>query len=120
MPTRSPAEVTTYALEAQLENLSDNSIILQAVDINAKPYIEPFSLNTWEASAAHGKREHPMLNPGDVLQVAYLLKEKANAEKPDDSRDNRLPLAQMSISWKSGMGENGHLSTGWLTARRRQ
>lgn len=119
LPARSPSDPAAYALEAQLENLSDSSITLQAVDINAKSYVESSSLNAWELSSTDNTKEHPMLNPGDVIQVAYMLREKPGADKPDDSRDSRLPLAQMSISWKSSMGENGHLSTGWLTARRR-
>jgi len=60
-----------------------------------------------------------MLNPGDILQVAYLLTENVDAARPEETNDSRLPLAQMAISWRANMGELGSLSTGWLSARRR-
>lgn len=113
IPSRS--ESAQYALEAQLENLSDSSVVLQAIDLNLKPYMSAQSLNAWEAEEG----AKPMLNPGDILQVAYLLTENIDAARPEDTKDSRLLLAQMAISWRANMGELGHLSTGWLSARRR-
>lgn len=115
IPSRSLSEAASYALEAQLENLSDSGVVLQAVDLNVKSYIIAQSLNAWDADVG----PKPMLNPGDILQVAYVLKEDLDTARIDETKDSRLPLAQMSISWRANMGEVGHLSTGWLSARRR-
>jgi len=115
IPSRTSSEPVRYALEAQLENLSDASVVLQAIDLNVKPYISAHSLNAWESD----ERPKPMLNPGDILQVAYLLTEKVDAERLEETKDSRLALAQMAISWRANMGELGHLSTGWLSARKR-
>jgi hypothetical protein len=104
-----------YALEAQLETLSGTSVVLQAVDINVKPHITAKSLNEWDDESSENKI---MLNPGDVIQAAYLLTESPEA-KQQDTREVRPALAQLAISWRGNMGEAGHLSTGWLTSRRR-
>ena len=98
-----------------MENLSDASVVLQAIGLNVKPYVSAESLNAWENDLA----PKPMLNPSDVLQVAYLLHIDADTARTEDTKDSRLPLAQMSISWRANMGETGNLSTGWLSARRR-
>jgi hypothetical protein len=89
--------------------------VLQAVDIKVKTYITAKSLNEWDGETSEHK---VMLNPGDVIQAAYLLTENSDA-KQQDTGETRPALAQLAITWRGNMGEAGHLSTGWLTSRRR-
>jgi len=71
----------------------------------------------------------PILNPRDVIQVAFLLEEQ---RKPDIVEDkeavqdihnvapgDKIILGQLNIQWTSAMGDRGSLSTGWLVARKR-
>ena len=116
---RKGASLPVYALEAQLENLSDVAVVLQDVSINAKPYIQVRSLNAWDIAEPETVHEKPLLNPGDVIQVAYLLTETADAVRSPDFKESRLDLAQLQVAWMGNMGEEGKLSTGWLSARRR-
>jgi len=71
------------------------------------------------------ERNSPILNARDVTQVAFLLEQQMGdhegeeALRKDLARDGRAILGQLSIEWRSGMGDRGSLSTGWLTSRRR-
>lgn len=111
-----------YAVEAQLEKLGDDSLILEAATLNAKSAFEVRSLNDWDgAPGSDGKpgKPSPMLNPGDVLQAAFLLLQKASGEQDQEfTKDGRVILGQMAIQWRGAMGEAGQLNTGWLSARR--
>ena len=66
----------------------------------------------------------PILNPRDVIQVAFLLEQQAGVDPEDDdatklpSGDSRKVLGQLAIQWRSALGDRGSLSTGWLTSRR--
>jgi hypothetical protein len=67
----------------------------------------------------------PILNPRDVIQVAFLLEQQAREDDADSDSgnvpagDDRQILGQLSIQWRSALGDRGSLSTGWLTYRKR-
>jgi hypothetical protein len=70
-------------------------------------------------------QEPPLLDPHDVLQVAFLVEQK-EAEKDgletlqnDLRREGRTALGQLSIEWRGPMGDKGFLTTGYLLTRRR-
>jgi hypothetical protein len=94
--------------------------------MNAKPPFKATSLN-WDASGTRVDGEHaPLLNPRDIIQVAFLLEDdKAYAEGATEpalvaaAEDERVILGQLNIQWRSAMGDRGFLSTGWLTGRKR-
>jgi len=94
-------------------------VVLQDVSINAKPYIQVKSLNAWDITGPDTVHEKPSLASGDVIQVAYMLTETADAVKSPDFKETRPDLAQLQVAWRGNMGEEGKLSTGWLSARRR-
>ncbi|KIW05126.1 uncharacterized protein PV09_03680 [Verruconis gallopava] len=109
-----------YALEAQLQNLADRTVCLEAVSVDPK---EPFkwrSLN-WDAFSPTNAPAHaPILNPNDTLQVAFLLEETAGSKPAQlDGTDDKVILGQLNIQWRSAMGDRGSLRTSWLTGRRR-
>ncbi|KAF1810210.1 hypothetical protein P152DRAFT_467929 [Eremomyces bilateralis CBS 781.70] len=107
-----------FCLEAQLENLSDHTVCLQSVDILPKPPFKPSSFN-WELNLANPTS--PTIGPRDVYQIAFLLEQQPTKDSgadvgPSLTPDKRLILGQLSIHWTSPMGDQGSLSTGWLTS----
>lgn len=69
--------------------------------------------------------EKPMLNPRDVLQVAFLIEQEADQDEGvealqrDLKRTGRAALGQLSIEWRGAMGDRGVLMTGNLLTRKR-
>lgn len=113
-----------YALEAQLENVSDGTIVLEEARLRAKKPFKSTSLN-WDAETDHGKSGNPVLNSRDVLQVAYLVEQEQGVSEGVEEmkslirHDGRAVLGQLSIQWRGNMGEPGSLSTGSLMTRRK-
>ncbi|KAK5073090.1 hypothetical protein LTR51_005732 [Lithohypha guttulata] len=114
-----------YILEAQLENVAEGSIVLEQASLLAYPPFKATSFN-WDAkSGADHEDEDPLLNPRDVLQLAFLLEQDAGISdgyeelKVNLARDGRTALGQIALEWRSGMGEKGQLTTGTLSSRKR-
>ncbi|KAK2803986.1 hypothetical protein FQN50_006792 [Emmonsiellopsis sp. PD_5] len=114
-----------YALEAQLENVGDGAISLGATTLSAKPPFKSTSLNWDFERPDQVKTEPPTLSPRDVLQVAFLVEQEQGQQEgleglqKDMSRDGRTTLGQLSIEWRSNMGDRGFLTTGNLMTKRR-
>ncbi|KAJ4527654.1 hypothetical protein HRR83_000407 [Exophiala dermatitidis] len=121
-----------YALEAQLENVSDITIVLEEAKLQSKPPFKSTSLNYWDAHAApekdeknQGHPQKPIINPRDIIQIAFLVEQMEGVQegiedlKTSLKRDGRAVLGQLAIQWRSSMGERGSLSTGNLLSRRR-
>jgi len=86
----------------------------------------------WDTFGTGTDAEHaPILNPRDVIQVAFLLEEQRKSdvmqeEEKESVQDihnlalgDKIILGQLNIQWTSAMGDRGSLSTGWLVARKR-
>lgn len=101
-----------WVLEAQLENLGEASVVLERVWLKEKEGIGGRALGT--TGEGEG-RDATVLKPQDVEQVMFLLEEKMVVEDVAA----RVPLGQLSIDWRSAMGEKGCLTTGWLASRGR-
>ncbi|KAL8711616.1 MAG: hypothetical protein Q9220_004026 [cf. Caloplaca sp. 1 TL-2023] len=117
------AQTTTFALEAQLENMADGPITLEKVAFSPKPIFKSTSIN-WDASMPSAKRpDCPFLMPRDVTQVAFLIKQDSEKQKSkvqiETTKDGRIILGQLTIQWRTSMGDPGFLTTGWLTTRKR-
>lgn len=76
--------------------------------------------------------ERPVLAPGDIRQVCFLVEEKdfgndegieeegkegIEQEKEQEIVDGRLIFGVLSIGWRGAMGNKGFLSTGNLGIR---
>lgn len=114
-----------YVLEAQLENVSEGSIVLEQAKLLAYPPFRGTSLN-WDVSRETGQaEENPLQNPRDVLQLAFLVEQEAeNSDGLEElranlKRDGRTILGQIALEWRSTMGEKGQLTTGTLLSRKR-
>lgn len=95
------------------------------MSVNPRSPFKSTSLN-WDASPPGEEvGSSPIINPRDVFQVAFLLEQQGGLAGDDEnaaklrSGDRRLILGQLSIQWRSAMGDRGTLSTGWLTGRQR-
>lgn len=119
--------LTRFALEAQLENVSDGTIVLEEAKLRPKAPFRSTSLN-WDAEVGGENAKAastPVLCPRDVLQVAYLVEQGRGVSegleelKASLKQDGRAMLGQLAISWRGNMGEVGSLSTGSLLSRRR-
>ena len=118
--SQSAGDPRTLALEAQIDNLADGSIVLRSVTFNSKPAFKSTSLN-WDAYPLE-KGEYsnnPIMAPREVYQVAFLIQEIEGGPKKELLRDGRVMLGQLGLRWASEMGEDGFLTTGMLTTKRR-
>ena len=122
-----------YVLEAQLENLNEGTIVVESAVLSPRPPFKSTSLN-WDNmpvlpildKMTEKGSQAPVMKPGDILQVAFLIEQQdgmdEGLEEGDSSLrggDGRAALGQMTVRWRSGMGEPGELSTGLLMSRKR-
>ncbi|KAL2013931.1 hypothetical protein VTN00DRAFT_1456 [Thermoascus crustaceus] len=114
-----------FALEAQLENVGDGAVLVEQTILNPKPPFKSRSLN-WDFQRPDSVKLQPStLNPRDVLQVAFLVEQEPGQQdglealQKDMKRDGRATLGQLSIEWRSAMGDKGFLTTGNLLTRKR-
>jgi hypothetical protein len=94
------ARLLRFALEAQLENLADEAITLEAVSLNPKPPFKSTSINWDVARDDLEKIELPILGPRDVMQVAFLLEQQKHDREGGEGV--RRDLAKTAaLSWAS-------------------
>lgn len=106
------------AMEAQLSNLADGPIMLKKVTLNPKPAYKSTSLN-WDMLQAKGQAvDNPILSPQDITQIAFLLTPQDTGPAKEFTQDGRLLLGQLTIEWRTAMGDTGLLTTGWLTTKK--
>ncbi|KAI4747132.1 hypothetical protein E4T50_02538 [Aureobasidium sp. EXF-12298] len=103
------SDMRRFVLEAQLENLTEKSVVLEKVTVSTAQGLTSRSLNWSEVD------DRPILNPQDVMQVAFTLQQMQGEEL--DEKNGRTILAQLHVDWRSPMGEKGSLTTGWLASR---
>lgn len=102
MKQRSKDENRKWILEAQLENVGETSVAVERVLANEDEGVG--------AKAVDGG-ETVVLKPQDVEQVMFVLEEDGNG------KSGGRTLVQLSIDWRSAMGEKGSVTTGWLASR---
>ncbi|KAE9962186.1 hypothetical protein BLS_000702 [Venturia inaequalis] len=113
------AGLERYALEAQLENLGDRTVTLEAVAVTPKAPFKSSSLN-WDIFGTGSDPPHaPILYPGEVMQVAFLLEGQREESSTPPPPSEKPVLGQLNIQWRSAMGDRGSLSTSWLSGRKR-
>lgn len=107
-----------WALEAQLENCGEETITLDMVILETKEGFRSQGVN-WEILSEGESMEKPVLMPGDVQQVCFLVEELIDEEgkRPEPTAEGRLIFGILSLAWRGTMGNRGFLSTGALGAR---
>lgn len=108
-----------FALEAQIENMTDQAVLLDRVSLTLGKALRAGSLNGLGNGNGNGKEEKKvLLAPQDVEQVAFWL-EHCEAEGELEENGGRYVLAQLKVEWRLAMGQDGMLKTGWLGCRRK-
>lgn len=106
-----------WALEAQLENTGDETITLEMVLLETTEQFKNQGLN-WDVAPEGVEKERPVLMPGDVQQVCFVVEELLDEEgKGSEEIDGRVIFGILSLGWRGPMGNKGCLSTGSLGAR---
>lgn len=110
-----------HVLEAQLENVSDNAIVLDSVKLLPQPGFSQKGLNPWDIPDLQSSyRQRPILHCGEVLQAAFLVQRlDRQANDSDESlRDGKIVIGQVSVAWRGDMGATGSLTTDFLASGR--
>ncbi|KAL8874259.1 MAG: hypothetical protein Q9174_000379 [Haloplaca sp. 1 TL-2023] len=101
----------SVVMEAQLENMADGPITLEEIGFSPKD-----SFRTTSIQPDDQGQEYPFLQPRDVTQVAFVIKQLPRPPA-ETTKDGRIILGQLKIQWRTSMGDPGFLTTGWLTTR---
>ena len=101
--------VRKWMLEAQLENVGGERVVVEKVWLNGGSGIE-WSGGVGKADGSEAQGKAIVLKPRDVEQVMFIVQDKS-------ATSGAKALAQVDIDWTSAMGERGKLMTGWLSAR---
>ena len=119
------SKLLRYVLEAQLENVGEDAIVLEHTSLDTNLPFKSTSLN-WDTLSPGGTEiERPKLNPRSVQQVAFLVEQQQGVtEGLDVVKQNlklqgRTVLGQLSIEWRGAMGDRGFLTTGPLMSRKK-
>lgn len=116
-PIEGKARGRKWALEAQLENTGEETITLEMVVMETTEQFTNQGIN-WEIVGEGGEMEKPVLMPGDVQQVCFVVEELLDAEGDGSEEiDGRVVFGILSLAWRGPMGNRGFLSTGSLGAR---
>ncbi|KAH7249785.1 uncharacterized protein BKA55DRAFT_511318 [Fusarium redolens] len=102
-----------WVLEAQLENCSEDVVQLEKVVLDTEPGLRYRDCN-WEASGS----EKPVLHPGEVEQVCFVVAEDGTESGVEVTLDGRIIFGSLGIGWRGEMGNRGYLATGKLGTRR--
>ncbi|KAI9734754.1 MAG: hypothetical protein M1818_006741 [Claussenomyces sp. TS43310] len=121
---KKPTSRASWSLEAQLENCGEDMIVLDEVSLDEKGWCAAKSLN-WDTCGSEssvagdgGDVVNPILGPGDVHQVCFLVAQNGDEVGELDAA-GRLIVGMLRIGWRGAMGNKGNLSTGWLGTRLR-
>ncbi|KAJ0160854.1 Trafficking protein particle complex subunit 13 [Colletotrichum tanaceti] len=108
-----------WALEAQLENCSEDIIQLEKVVLDLADGLGYADCN-WEAGRGGGDGDgdaRPVLHPGEVEQVCFVVEEAGGSPRAQQGEDGRIMFGILGIGWRGEMGNRGFLSTGKLGTR---
>ncbi|KAG9245292.1 hypothetical protein BJ878DRAFT_502253 [Calycina marina] len=103
-----------WTLEAQLENTGEETVMLDTVVLEANEGIKSQGLN-WTMVREGESVERPILMPGDVQQVCFVVEEVGG--KDLKVVDGAVGFGILRLAWRGSMGNRGILSTGLLSAK---
>jgi hypothetical protein len=106
------SNIKKWILEAQLENCSEDVIQLEKVVLDTEEGLGYHDCN-WSSDGD----KKPVLHPGEIEQVCFLVQEKGADNGPRLTADGRMIFGVLGIGWRGEMGCRGFLSTGKLGAR---
>lgn len=128
LPSKLPGQKRRrrWVLEAQLENCSEDAILLEKVKLaEVQRGLKWRDCNNWLAGAgegedgAQGKGEipkRPFLHPGESEQLCFIIEEKDAGEEDEEvveveENNGRIEFGVMALAWRTEMGNRGSLLT---------
>ncbi|KAL1623694.1 hypothetical protein SLS56_008143 [Neofusicoccum ribis] len=116
--------LSKFVLEAQLENLGEGSLSLEPVIVNAEAPFRASSLNMPLNASPEEPPHLPVLGPGDVSQVAFILEQQEGVAEGDTppavkAAGRRVLVRNLWVQWRSPLGGRGSLKIGPLFTRSR-
>ncbi|KAG8160343.1 hypothetical protein KVR01_009879 [Diaporthe batatas] len=106
-----PRKRRRWVLEAQLENCSEDTTELERVVLQLEPGLSYRDCN-WEA----GGSPRPVLHPGEVEQVCFVI-EEVDPQDGVEEQDGKILFGILGIGWRTEMGQRGYLATNKLGTR---
>ena len=110
----------SWAMEAQLENCSEDIMQLERVGLDLEPGLRYVDCN-WEINSGGRGARKPVLHPGEIEQCCFVVLEDdgggGEGEELAETEDGRILFGVLGIGWRSEMGNKGFLSTGKLGTR---
>jgi len=109
-----------WALEAQLENVGEEGVVLEGVDMGTEDWCRARSLEEcWDEDEGRRgeekrQKEKHILGRGGVYQACFFVERVKEVEQ-----EGKLYMGVLNIKWRGPMGNPGELSTGWLGLRAR-
>jgi hypothetical protein len=110
-----------WVLEAQLENCSEEGVLLERVGLELEKGLGYEDCN-WDTDSdgggeggGGGGRKRPVLQPGETEQVCFVIEEEEKGAAVEV--EGRVVFGILQIGWRSEMGNRGFLSTGKLGTR---
>lgn len=100
-----------WVLEAQLENCSEDVMQLDHVKLNLEAGSR---LRYRDANWTISGSAKPVLHPGEVEQVCFVVEELGREGAETDEDDTKVVFGVLGIGWRTEMGNRGFLSTGKL------
>ncbi|KAK4033082.1 putative kh domain-protein [Parachaetomium inaequale] len=107
-----------WVLEAQLENCSEEGVMLERVGLELEKGLGYEDCNGWgveDDDGGGGRKPRPVLLPGETEQVCFVVEEER--EGAAEEVEGRVVFGVLQIGWRSEMGNRGFLSTGKLGTR---
>ncbi|KAK6825094.1 hypothetical protein PG987_012588 [Apiospora arundinis] len=101
-----------WIMEAQLENCSEDAMQLERVVLHLETGLRYRDAN-WIVSES----ARPVLHPGEVEQVCFVVEEDGKGTPVVEDSDGRVVFGVLGIGWRTEMGNRGFLATGKLGAR---
>lgn len=102
-----------WMLEAQVENVGEERVVVERVWLNGGSGIEWSGGIGKEGKGGGAQGKAIVLKPRDVEQIMFVVRDRGWTTPGGGAK----ALAQVDIDWTSAMGEKGKLMTGWLSAR---
>ena len=105
-----------WALEAQLENVGEEGVVLESVHFITDDWCKATSLSdVWKSQnpSETTPKKKQILSRGGVHQACFFVERVEGKEQ-----DGKIAMGVLNIKWRGPMGNVGELSTGWLGLRK--
>lgn len=105
-----------WVLEAQLENCSEDAILLEKVKLaEVQRGLKWRDCNNWAKSQDQKQiPKRPFLHPGESEQLCFIIEEKDEGEESAaevEENNGRIEFGVMALAWRTEMGNRGSLLT---------